>query len=93
MAAYVVVHATKKDDEKYEEYASVAGPSIIANGGEILTRGPSTALAGNSEHSMMVIAKFTSKEEAEKWYNSAEYQAIIPTREKAMDALFVLGGE
>ena len=93
MAAYVVVHATKKDDQKFEEYASVAGPSIIANGGEILTRGPSTLLAGSSPHSMMVIAKFPSREEAEKWYNSSEYQEIIPTREKAMDSVFVLGGE
>jgi len=93
MAAYVVVHATKKNDGKYEEYAAVAGPSIIASGGEVMTRGPSKVLAGDSDHAMMLIAKFPSKEDAEKWYNSAEYQAMIPTRNEAMDAIFVLGGE
>ena len=93
MAAYVVVHATKQDDEKYEEYAAVAGPSILANGGEIVVRGPSKVLAGASEHPMMVIAKFPNKDAAEKWYNSSEYQSIIPTREQAMDAIFVLGGD
>ena len=93
MAAYVVVHATKLNDEKFEEYASVAGPSIVACGGEVLTRGLSETLAGESTHKMMVIAKFPTKEEAKKWYNSPEYQAIIPTRNEAMDAIFVLGGE
>ena len=93
MAAYVVVHATKKDDGKYDEYAAVAGPSILANGGEIVFRGPAKVLAGESKHLMMVIAKFPSKEDAEKWYNSSEYQSIIPTRDKAMDADFFLGGD
>ena len=93
MAAYVVVHARKKNDGKYEEYAAVAGPSILANGGEIVVRGPAKVLAGESEHPMMVIAKFPNKEDAEKWYNSSEYQSIIPTREEAMDAVFFLGGD
>ena len=65
MAAYVVVHARKKDDGKYDEYAAVAGPSILANGGEIVVRGPAKVLAGESEHPMMVIAKFPNKEDAE----------------------------
>ena len=92
MAAYVVVHARKKNDGKYDEYAAVAGPSILANGGEIVVRGPAKVLAGESEHPMMVIAKFPNKEDAEKWYNSSEYQSIIPTRGSYGFGFFPRGG-
>ena len=93
MSAYVVVHATINDQEKMQEYGKVAGPSVVRHGGELVCRAPSEALAGADPHQIMVVLKFPTKQAARDWYNSDEYQAIVPTREAAMDAVFVLAGE
>lgn len=93
MSAYVVVHANILDQNKMQEYAGGAGPTVTAHGGKFLCRGPATALAGESAHQIMVVLEFPDRAAAERWYNSDEYQALIPTRREAMDAVFLLGGE
>ncbi len=37
MSAYVIEHATVKDPEKLKEYRAIAGPSIKAAGGEVVS--------------------------------------------------------
>ena len=93
MSAYVVVHATINDQEKMQEYGAVAGQAVANHGGEVVCRGPVEALNGEAPHPVMVVLKFPSKDAAKSWYNSDEYQGIIPTRDAAMDSVFVLGGE
>ena len=93
MSGYVVVHATPKDADKMQEYGGAAGETVAKHGGEFICRGPATALAGESEHKVLVVIKFPSKQAAQDWYNSDEYQALIPTRLEAMDSTFILGGE
>lgn len=93
MSAYIVVHATPLDADKMQEYGAAAGPLVASHGGEVVCRGPSTALAGESSHQLMVVLKFPDRAAAEGWYNSAEYQAIVPTRLAAMDAVFTIAGE
>ncbi|MEM7467935.1 MAG: DUF1330 domain-containing protein [Pseudomonadota bacterium] len=93
MSGYIVVHATPKDADKMQEYGAAAGETVAKHGGEFVCRGPATVLAGNSEHKVLVVLKFPSKQAAEDWYASAEYQALIPTRLEAMDATFIVGGE
>ena len=88
MRAYVV-----DEQEKMQKYGGVAGPSVVNHGGELVCRGPSEALVGENPHQLMVVLKFPSKQAAQDWYNSDEYQAIVPTRNAAMDAVFVLAGE
>ena len=93
MSAYVVVHATINDQEKMQEYGAVAAQAVTKHGGEVVCRGPVEALNGEAPHPVMVVLKFDSKQAAKDWYNSDDYQAIIPTREAAMDSVFILGGE
>lgn len=93
MNGYVVVHATPKDADKMQEYGGAAGETVAKHGGEFICRGPATTLAGESSQKVMVILKFPTKQAAQDWYDSSEYQALIPTRLEAMDATFVLGGE
>ncbi|MEQ8661467.1 MAG: DUF1330 domain-containing protein [Gammaproteobacteria bacterium] len=93
MTAYVVVHATVLDQNKMQEYGAAAGPTVTAHGGKFVSRGPSELLAGKSPHQVMVVLEFPSRQAATDWYNSDEYQALIPTRLEAMDSVFVLGGE
>ncbi len=93
MSAYVVVHATVLDQNKMQEYGAAAGPTVTAHGGKIVSRGPSEVLAGESPHQIMVVLEFPSRKAAKDWYDSADYQAVIPTRLAAMDSVFILGGE
>ena len=93
MSAYVVVHVNPLDADKAAEYSAVAGPSVVKHGGEFILKGPAESLHGEELGKMMVIVKFADKEAAKKWYFSEEYQAIIPVREQAFKAIFILGAE
>jgi uncharacterized protein (DUF1330 family) len=93
MAAYVVVQGTVKDADKMKEYAAGAGPTVVSHGGEVVVRGPSEVLAGSSEHELLVLLKFPSRQAAVDWYNSDEYQALLPTRLAAMDSIFKVVGD
>lgn len=93
MSGYVVVNTTPKNADKMQEYGAGAGETVTKHGGEIVCRGPATTLAGESSHKVLVVIKFPSKQAAQDWYDSPEYQALIPTRLEAMDATFILGGE
>lgn len=91
MSAYVIVHATIKDPEKLKAYGALAGPSVKAAGGEVLSAGQvSGVLAGAHDHHRAIIIRFEDVQAARDWYASEAYQAAIPIREQAMDAVFVL---
>ena len=47
-------------------------------------------IEGQTEDNRMVILKFKSREEARKWYDSPEYQAIIGLRLNSVDGRAVL---
>jgi uncharacterized protein (DUF1330 family) len=93
MSAYVSVIASPKDADKMAEYSAVAGPLVAQYGGELVCRGPLETLHGETSHKVLVVLKFDTKQAAKDWYNSSEYQAIIPTRNQGMDALFVVAGD
>ena len=90
MHGYVVVNLNVLDPNKMADYSAVAGPSIKKFGGEVLFKGNAETLSGNSEYDMLVIVKFDSVDKAKEWYHSKDYQAIIPTRNLAMEAVFTI---
>lgn len=93
MSAIVVVQGTVTDPDKMQEYAAAAGPTVAAHGGELLARGPMSVLSGSSDHKISVVIRFPDAAAARGWYESPEYQALIPTRESALDSVFALVGE
>ena len=94
MSAYVIAHATIKDPEKLKEYGAVAGPSIKAAGGELVSAARVTdVLAGSHDFERAVIIRFSDAQAARDWYTSEIYQSAIPTREEAMDAVFLIAEE
>ena len=92
MSAYVIVGFTPKDKKKLQEYSASVPPTLAKFSGEMLAKGPVEHLHGEPVHAMKVIVTFPSKDEAIAWYNSEEYQALIPTRDQGMDAKFQLIG-
>ena len=91
MSAYVIALATIKDPEKLKEYGAIAGPSIKAAGGELISAAQvSEVLAGSFDHQRAVMIRFENAQAARDWYTSETYQSAIPIREQAMDATFIL---
>ena len=92
MPAYVVVTLTPQKPELLKEYSANAAPTVFEYQGEFLAKGQLEVLHGSSEHSTQVIIQFPSKELAKSWYQSSEYQQLIPSRDKAMVSSFHLVG-
>ena len=92
MSAYVIVGFNPKNSEKLQAYSAAAGPIIAQFQGEFVVKGQSQQLFGESNYKMQVIIAFPTHSLAETWYNSPEYQALLPLREQAMDAHFQLIG-
>ena len=91
MAAYFIGLAKVKDATKAQEYSSKAGPTVLDAGGTVVGRGKlAGVLAGHLDASSCLIVKFPSVEAAKEWYNSPSYQALVPLRDEALDATFLV---
>jgi uncharacterized protein (DUF1330 family) len=78
---YIIAELVVSNSEGYQEYREKV-PAVIAQyGGRYLVRaGDSKVLEGTGESGRMVVLEFDSPERALEWYNSPEYQAILPIR-------------
>jgi len=90
MTALIVVDLTLINKDKLALYSAQAAETLISYEGEFIAKGPITSLHGGNDFSTKVIIQFPSKEHATDWYNSSEYQAIIPLREQAFSSQFHL---
>ena len=91
MSAFVVIHASVKDVEKFQVYEAAAGPIVGAHGRELVTGAHlKSVLHGEESRERCVIIKFDDVAAAEGWYNSPEYQALIPNRDEALDSVFMI---
>jgi len=84
--ANVEVH----DTEAYAAYAKVATQVIPAHGGVFIARGGAYKQLEGADRPRNVIARFPDMASAEAAYNSAEYQAVLPTALGASDRTLVL---
>ena len=82
---YLVANIRVTDQDKFQEFAGMAGPAIKKYGGKVLARGPvADRLEGDVDGIVMMI-EFESKEAANKFYHSNEYQAAKAVREECSD--------
>jgi len=81
MAAYFIAQYVVNDPELYREYQTGAGPTIRKHGGEVVVFDVAAkTIEGTPPGSHTVIVKFESTEAAKAWYESPEYQAVVPKR-------------
>ena len=91
MAAYFIALVKVKDAAKLQEYATAAGPTLVAAGGTVVTRGKVAAvLAGQHNAQNCLIAKFVDASAVTNWYNSPAYQALIAVRDQALEPTFLV---
>ena len=92
--AYVIAQATVSNPEQYEGYKALAGAAVAKYGGKYIVRGGAThLLEGDGAPPRLVILEFESVEQAQRFYDSPEYQAARQQRQGAaqMNMLVVEG--
>ncbi|MEM0943040.1 MAG: DUF1330 domain-containing protein [Pseudomonadota bacterium] len=82
-AGYVIGQMSISDRAAYDRYRAQVVATVEAHGGEFLVRGGAQEVIEGEAHPRSVILRFPSVEAAENWYNSPEYQKIIPLRQGA----------
>jgi uncharacterized protein (DUF1330 family) len=94
MSVYVVAQGRIEDREKLNEYVAKALPTIASGGGRVIGFDESPEIIeGEMDHPRTVILEFPSHESFRAWYDSADYQAILPLRlESTPGSLIVVKG-
>ncbi len=84
MPAYVIVDVEVTDQERYNAYRQLSGPSVQKHNGHFIARGGAVELLeGDWLPKRLVIIEFESVEQAKHWYNSPEYREARQVREGA----------
>ncbi|MEL7344952.1 MAG: DUF1330 domain-containing protein [Pseudomonadota bacterium] len=91
MTALIVARFDVKNAEKMDAYATAAGPTVLAHGGEFVAIGDKvSALIGAEEKHSIAIVRFPDAATAKTWFASPEYVACKPLREEAAEMQFTL---
>jgi uncharacterized protein (DUF1330 family) len=81
MPAYFVVELETTNAAGMEPYRAAVPATIAQYGGRFLVRGGTTELIeGGPEPKRIVILEFPDAAAVKRWYNSPEYQKILPGR-------------
>lgn len=94
MAVYVVAQGRIENREVLDRYVAKALPTIQSSGGRVLAFDETPqVIEGQVDHPRTVILEFPSEEAFRAWYDSADYQAILPLRlESTPGTLIVVKG-
>ena len=95
MKAFVIAAETPKGESMFSEYRKVVPATLEAFGGKFVVRGGYLELLeGEWPYARLVIIEFPSREAAEGWYRSPEYQKIIGLRlSSAATNLIIVEGQ
>jgi uncharacterized protein (DUF1330 family) len=91
MAAYLVAQVRIHDPEMYQRYREAVPPLVDRFGGRFRARGGDLeVLEGEWPWPRLVIIEFQSRDAARLFYDSPEYQKILPLRQQAAESNVVL---
>ena len=80
MAAYLVGNFKVTNVEGFTEYRNLVGKTIADHGGEyVVADAKSVPMEGEPAH-LSVVLKFPDMDALKGWYDSPEYQEILPLR-------------
>ena len=91
MSAYVIVQETVHDQAMFDAYRKDVPATIAAHDGRFLVRGGVlSVLEGEWKIPRIVVVEFPNRVAAEAWYNSPEYQILIPLRRQSTTGNFII---
>ena len=94
MPVYAIAQGRIENREMLDRYVAKVIPTIESGGGRILGFDESPEVVeGEVAYPRTVILEFPSREVFRAWYDSAEYQAILPLRlDSTPGTLIVING-
>lgn len=94
MAAWIVGTITVRDEALWVRYLDGVAETFRLYGGEVLLRARSpVSLAGSAHGERVVVARFADMAALRRWFDSAEYQALIPLRDAAAEVVLTAYGD
>ena len=91
MKGYVIATVSVADAEAYEPYRRRAQDVIARHGGRYLVRGGAVEVReGALERDRVIVLEFPTVAQARAFYESDDYQAILPIRQANADSLLFL---
>ena len=82
---YLVANIRVNDQDVFKNFSQTALPIIEKYGGKILARGPHADRHEGNVDGIVTMLEFESKEAAEKFYFSDDYQAAKAIRDTGCD--------
>ena len=90
---YLMANLRVKDQDVFKEFSAVALSLIVCCGLKLLARGPQADRHEGDVSGIVTLIEFESKEAAEKFYFSDEYQAAKSIRDRGVDTdLMIIEG-
>ena len=84
MTAYLVAHLDVHDPDTFARYRDAVAPLVDRFGGRYRIRGGRTeVLEGDWPVARLVVIEFPSRDALRLFYDSPEYQEILPLRQRA----------
>lgn len=91
MSAYLISNIDVHDDQAYGQYRSRVPQIIASHGGRFIVRGGAVhVLEGDPDAHRLVVIQFPNFAAAQAFYNSPEYQEIIPLRTEVSDGSLLI---
>ena len=88
--AYAVAEIEVTDPPAYQAYLGKAIESLKPYNAHIITRAKPVAKEGPAPQGNVVITRFDSLADAEKWYSTPPYKDLIAERQKAAKGRFYI---
>ena len=82
---YLIANIRVKDKNMFQQFVGMAGPAIKKYGGTVLARGPGADRLEGDVNGIVMMIEFESKDAADTFYHSEEYQAAKAVREQCAD--------
>ena len=94
MAAYLIADVEVTDAQAYQEYREKVPAAIATYGGRYLVRGGAVRhFEGDRAPHRVIVLEFADMATLEAFYESSDYQRLIPIRQKASRSnLFAVEG-
>lgn len=84
-AYWIAFYRSVKNQEKFGEYAKMAGPAIQSAGGRFLIRGNPAKVYESGLNQRVVMVEFDSLQQAIAAHDGAGYQAALKVLGDAVD--------
>lgn len=90
MAGYFIANYTINNQAEYMQYVAAVGPVLEAHGAERIVIDRDSELLEGSAGQVTVVLRFATRSAAKAWYESPEYQAILPLRTDSTEGIGVI---